>query len=167
MFMNIKCSFISKLYIHFIIKIILEFISNTKQIASYFVMWDRFSSNQVLISLDCKLGTIMCSHSKNVYAQWVHGSSLYLNNAVHKDSNQLDINYTKRSMVGVADSTNSVVSGNGTSSVVAFQTYRITVTAKDGAGNNIGQGGDKFNIGIFNQCTPNADFTWTKVTGAR
>ena len=73
----------------------------------------------------------------------------------------------RRKLSGIADSTKSVVSGNGTSTVIAFQTYRVMVTAKDGTGANIGHGGDIFYIGIFNQCTPNSDFTCTEVPSAR
>ena len=67
----------------------------------------------------------------------------------------------------MTDPVKSVVSGNGTLSVIAFQTNRITLTAKDSTGINIGHGGDMFYIRISNECTPNSDFTWTEVSGAR
>ena len=41
------------------------------------------------------------------------------------------------------------------------------MTAKDSTGINIGHGGDTFYIRISNECTPDSDFTWTEVSGAR
>ena len=84
-----------------------------------------------------------------------------------KGSEHFDMKGVSRRLTGVTDPIKSVVSGNGTSNVIAFQTYRVMVTAKDGTGANIGHGGDIFYIGIFNQCTPNSDFTWTEVSSAR
>ena len=81
--------------------------------------------------------------------------------------NQFYLSRTTRNLASTTDPIKSVVSGNGTLSVVAFQTNRITVTAKDSTGANIGHGGDTFYVSIFNQCIPNFDFTWTEVSGAR
>ena len=81
--------------------------------------------------------------------------------------NQIYLSSTTRNLASTTDPAKSVVSGNGTLSVVAFQTNRITVTAKDSTGTNIGHGGDTFYVNIFNQCIPNFDFTWTEVSGAR
>ena len=67
----------------------------------------------------------------------------------------------------MTDPAKSVVLGNGTLSVVSFQTYRIIVTAKDSTGTNISHGGDTFYIRIANKCTPNSDFTWTEVSGTK
>jgi len=61
----------------------------------------------------------------------------------------------------------SQITGNGTVSVIAFQTNRVTVIAKDSAGNNIGTGGDVFRIGIFNQCTPTGYFDCAQVPGSK
>ena len=81
--------------------------------------------------------------------------------------NQFYLSRTTRNLTSTTDPIKSVVSGNGTLSVVAFQTYRITVTAKDSTDANIGHGGDTFYVSIYNKCTPNSDFTWTEVVGAR
>ena len=95
-------------------------------------------------------------------------ASYYLSNQLR---NQIYKKYAsnniQRSMDSNTDPAKSVISGNGTSSVVAFQAYRVTVTAKDSTGIDIGHGGDMFYIRISNECTPNSDFTWTEVLGAR
>ena len=102
------------------------------------------------------------SYGEDFMIKWENGRRYKIKNY---DGN--DMNDTKRELASITDSTKSVVSGNGTSNVIAFQTYRVMVTAKDGTGANIGHGGNIFHIGIFNQCTPNSDLTWTEVSSAR
>lgn len=64
----------------------------------------------------------------------------------------------KRNLGFITDASQSVVSGNGTNTVQAFKTYRVTVTAKDCRGVLIGHGGNNFVIEIYNQCTAGANF---------
>ena len=102
------------------------------------------------------------SYGEDFMIKWVNGRRYKITNYEVND-----MNYTNRELASIVDSTKSVVSGNGTSTVITFQTYRVMATAKDGTGANIGHGGDIFYIGIFNQCTPNSDLTWTEVPSAR
>ena len=61
-----------------------------------------------------------------------------------------------------------MVSGTGISGVLtAFTTYTVTVTAKDSSGVNVGHGGDKFRIEIYNKWTMGSNSIWNAVPGAR
>ena len=69
-------------------------------------------------------------------------------------------------LVEVTDAINSAVSGFITT-IDALTICTVKVTTKDGYGNLIGHGEDKFWIQIFNQCTMTNEFTCTQVTGAK
>lgn len=58
------------------------------------------------------------------------------------------------------NATYCVLSGNGTSgtSVIAFETYQIVLTAKDSSGTSIGSGGNVFIVEIYNNCTAGSNF---------
>ena len=61
-----------------------------------------------------------------------------------------------------------MVSGTGISgTLTAFTTYTVTVTAKDSSGVNVGHGGDKFRVEIYNKWTMGANSIWNTVSGAR
>ena len=66
----------------------------------------------------------------------------------------------------MASAAHSTVTGNGTVSVEALETYTVTATAKGSDGADIGVGGDAFFIRISNQCANNLDTTCTEVVGA-
>ena len=71
-------------------------------------------------------------------------------------------------MAGKASAINSVVSGTGVSgNLIAFNTYTVTVTAKDASGNYVGTGGDIFTIEIYNYWTLDSNLNWNEVFGAK
>ena len=108
------------------------------------------------------------NYFRSVQTKCNKGSHFELSqNSDQSSYSQLYLYSTTRNLASVIDPAKSVVSGNGTLSVVSFQTYRIIVTAKDSTGTNINHGGDTFYIRIANKCTPNSDFTWTEVSGAK
>ena len=62
----------------------------------------------------------------------------------------------------------STISGTGVaSSITAFTTYTLTVTAKDSSGNNIGHGGDTFLVEITNKWTLDSNKIWKIVAGSK
>lgn len=71
-----------------------------------------------------------------------------------------------RNLSGPVDASQSLVIGNGTSTVVAFSPYQVKVVARNSAGVNLNRGGDTFEVQIRNECTPGPNFSCTPVSGA-
>lgn len=59
----------------------------------------------------------------------------------------------------------SIISGNGTNSVVAFEVNRITVTAYDSSGGLLGVGGELLAVEIYNECRSAAQFECNDLGG--
>ena len=62
-------------------------------------------------------------------------------------------------------SSNSIVSGNGTTIIEPFAYYTVTVNATDGSNTDVTTGGDNFYIQISNECTISG-ITCNEVVGA-
>ena len=73
-----------------------------------------------------------------------------------------------RALAGVTSAANSIVSGSGiATSIEAFKTYTVTVTARDASNNNVGHGGDIFYIQIKNKWTIDVYGVCTAVAGSK
>ena len=71
-----------------------------------------------------------------------------------------------RELAGATSASHSVVTVDHTT-IDAFSTYSVTVTAKDSTDTNIEHGGDTFLIQISNQWTMSDAYNWDVVSGAK
>ena len=78
----------------------------------------------------------------------------------------VEVSGDKRNAAGAFSAAQSTITGTGVSSIIAFQTYTVVVTAKDSSGINIGTGGEKIWIKLEDECDRTTNFECVATSGS-
>ena len=89
-----------------------------------------------------------------------------LENSANNLNVGVEVSGDKRNAAGAFSAAQSTITGTGVSSIVAFQTYTVIVTAKDSSGTNIGTGGEKIWIKLEDECDRTTNFECVATSGS-